>query len=93
VSEQPGVWVAVTESQLTTEVTRGENASKTLTHTGVVRSLDWLGSLTRPPRDVYQIEGNVKLESTWRRDRLRLVVFLQDQTSGRILGATQLPVG
>ena len=93
VSEQPGVWVAVTESQLTTEVTRGENASKTLTHTGVVRSLDWLGSLTRPPRDVYQIEGDVKLKSTWRRDRLRLVVFLQDQTSGRILGATQLPVG
>lgn len=92
-TDQPGVWVAVTESELSTEVTRGENAAKTLSHTGVVRSLEWLGELERPPAAVYHVEGDVELRSEWRREHLRLVVFLQDQTSGRILGAAQLPVG
>ena len=91
--EQPGVWIAVTEGQLTTEVTRGENASRTLSHTGVVRSLDWSGTLESPPIDVYHVDASVKLRSSWRLEHLRLVVFLQNQTSGRILGAAQLRIG
>ncbi len=64
-----------------------------MTHTGVVRSLDWLGELSNPPQDVYHVEGDVDLRAEWKRGDLRLVVFLQDQTSGRILGAAQLPIG
>lgn len=92
-TEAPDVWVAVTESPLATEVTRGENAARTLTHTGVVRSLTWLGSLPRPARASYPVEGRVRLRPTWRREHLRLVVFLQEPTSRRILGAAQLPLG
>jgi len=92
-SQQPDVWVAITEGHLTTEVTRGENASRTLTHTGVVRSLDWIGTLTDPANDLYQVEGRIQLRSAWRREHLRLVMFLQDPTSGRIVGAAQLPIG
>ncbi len=92
-TEAPDVWVAVTQSPITTEVTRGENASRTLTHTGVVRSLTWLGSLTHPTRASYSVEGRVRLRSTWRSEHLRLVVFLQEPKGRRILGATQLAVG
>ncbi len=92
-NEAPDVWVAVTESPITTAVTRGENASRTLTHTGVVRSLTWLGSLTRPARASHAIEGRVRLRSTWRREHLRLVVFLQEPKGRRIIGATQLALG
>ena len=92
-TEAPDVWVAVTESPITTAITRGENASRTLTYTGVVRSLTWLGSLPRPTRASYAVEGRVRLRSTWRREHLRLVVFLQEPTGRRILGATQLALG
>lgn len=89
----PDVWVAVTEGPLTTDVTRGENASRTLTHTGVVRSLTWLGALPRPPRDAYPIEGRVHVSPAWRRGQLRLVVLLQEPDSGPIVGAAQTPLG
>lgn len=92
-TERPEVWVAVTESQLTTDVTRGENASRTLSHTGVVRSLEWLGSLARPSSDVYRVEGQIRIRSAWRHEHLRLVVFLQEPSSGRIVGAAQRPIG
>ena len=92
-TEAPDVWVAVTESPITTDVTRGENASRTLTHTGVVRSLTWLGSLPRPTRPSYTVEGRVRLRPTWRREHLHLVVFLQEPQGRRILGATRLALG
>ena len=92
-AEPPDVWAAVTQSPITTEVTRGENAARTLTHTGVVRSLTWLGSLQGPARASYPVEGRVRLRSTWEREDLRLVVFLQEPKGRRILGATQLVLG
>ena len=92
-TEAPDVWAAVTESPITTEVTRGENAARTLTHTGVVRSLTWLGSLSGPPRASHPIEGRVRVRSTWQREHLRLVVFLQEPKGRGILGATQLVLG
>ena len=92
-AEAPDVWVAITQSPITTEVTRGENASRTLSHTGVVRSLTWLGSLPGPARASYPVEGRVRLRSTWQREDLRLVVFLQEPKGRRILGAAQLVLG
>lgn len=92
-TEAPDVWAAVTQSPITTEVTRGENAARTLTHTGVVRSLTWLGSLSGPARASYPVEGRVRVRSTWQREHLRLVVFLQEPKGRRIVGVTQLVLG
>ena len=92
VTAPPDVWLAITEGQLSTDVTHGENAFRTLTHTGVVRSLEWVGALPSPPRDAYDVQASVKLRSTWRRENLRVVMFLQDHSSLRIVGAAQLPI-
>ena len=88
----PDVWLAITEGQLSTEVTHGENAFRTLSHTGVVRSLEWVGALPTPPRETYDVQARVRLQSTWQRENLRVVIFLQDHSSRRIVGAAQLPV-
>lgn len=90
---QAEVWVAVAESGLSTEVTRGENAAKTLTHTGVVRSLTWLGSLPREMSDAWPVDTRVKIGPSWRREQLRLVVFVQAGAGGTILGATSVFIG
>lgn len=87
---QAELWVAVAESGLRTDVTRGENASRTLTHTSVVRSLDWLGSLPREPVSAWPVDAQVRLRTDWQREHLRLVVFVQAGHGGPILGVAAL---
>ena len=89
---QAELWVALAEGGITTDVTRGENASKTLTHTSVVRSLTWLGSLPREAPDAWPVEAELRLGRSWRREHLRVVVFLQAGQGGSILGATSVRV-
>ena len=87
---QAEVWVAVAESGLSTDVTRGENADRTLAHTGVVRSLTWLGSLPRETPEAWPVDARVRLGRSWRRDHLRVVVFVQAGAGGAILGAASV---
>lgn len=79
----PKVWLAITEDDLTTEVKAGENKSRTLRQSGVVREIEPLGklkdgSLTRTVP--------LKLRNDWQHDKLHAVAFVQD-SSGKILGA------
>ena len=90
---QAEVWVALAESGITTDVKRGENASKTLTHTAVVRSLTWIGSLPRETPEAWPVEAELRLGRSWRREHLRVVVFVQAGTGGSILGVTSVPLG
>ena len=89
---QAEVWVALAEGGITTDVTRGENASKTLTHTAVVRSLTWLGSLPREAPEAWPVEAELRLGRSWRRENLRVVVFVQAGQGGSILGVTAVPI-
>ena len=86
------VWVAVTERRLSTEVTHGENAFRTLRHTGVVRTLELVGTLPGPERGTAEVQGHLRLHPTWNHSHLRVVAFLQERSSRRILGAAQVPM-
>ena len=90
-AEPIGVWIAVTERRLSTEVTHGENAFRTLTHTGVARTLERLGSLPAPG-GINEVQGHLRLQPAWNRSHLRVVAFLQERSSRRILGAAQVPM-
>lgn len=70
------LWVALTESGLSHEVTRGENRGRTLSHTAVVRHFVRVenGKVTLP------------LEATWNRAHLKVVAFNQEKGPGRVLG-------
>lgn len=83
------VLLAVTESGLSSDVARGENAGRRLTHAGVVRRLTKIGYLSAatPP---FAAEPLVEIDKGWRRENLRAVIFLQEHTSGRVVGAAAI---
>jgi hypothetical protein len=100
VSELPGnkgdifdVVLAVTESGLVSEVARGENEGRRLSHAGVVRSLTVLASIdTRDPRKGggYTAEARLSLRPEWKRENSRAVLFVQERHTRRIVGAASL---
>jgi len=84
------VMLAVTEDNLATKVGAGENGGRELHHWAVVRELRSIGRL----RDgSFEAAVPLKLKKDWKREDLRVVVFVQDPATGRIDGAATLPVG
>jgi hypothetical protein len=82
------VLLAITESGLATNVARGENAGLTLKHSAVVRRLIPIGKLKSSK--TFTADPVVKLEREWKPENLGAVVFVQDRSSGKVLGAAQL---
>jgi hypothetical protein len=86
-SKDAQVWLAVTESELHSSVKRGENAGEDLHHAAVVRSLRKIANAKAAEAIAYSGEQDVALDSTWKAQDIRLVVFVQDSKSRHILGA------
>jgi hypothetical protein len=84
------LWVAVTESSLASQVTRGENTGRRLAHTAVVRELRRADRLNTAGS--FATELGLPLAPEWKRENLSAVVFLQQQGSRRVLGAARLPL-
>lgn len=84
------VLLVVTESNLSTDVVRGENAGRKLSHVGVVRRLTTLGGLGSARDGKFDAEAVVPIEKNWRRENLRAVVFAQERGSRRVLAAGTL---
>ena len=87
-----GLWIAVTEEGLETDVQRGENARRRLRHAPVVRHLESFETPDLHAADRFDVSVAVPIESEWRRSNLRLVAFLQHLTSRHVYGATQIRV-
>jgi hypothetical protein len=87
--ETADVLLAVTESGLSSDVARGENSGRRLTHAGVVRRLTKIGDLSAATQP-FAAEPLVEIDKGWRRENLRAVVFLQEHTSGRVVGAAAI---
>jgi hypothetical protein len=85
------VLLAVTESNLSSEVPRGENAGRSLKHTAVVRQLQTIGEVASGAK---KFNANVALpaDTRWRKDNLRIVVFIQERGTRRVLGAASTKV-
>ena len=84
------VWLAITESNLRTDVPRGENAGRSLAHTAVVRQMVGVGVADSRAGAVSTAQTVATLDRNWRRKNLRAVVFVQERDSRRILGAASL---
>lgn len=93
VAQEPAdVWLAVTESGLQTNVTAGENSGKDVHHASVVRSFHKLGTLDAKDASSFDVHQEVKFKSSWKKSNLRIVVFVQERKSLRVLGVSQAPV-
>jgi hypothetical protein len=80
------VVVAITEDNLATEVRRGENRGRTLRHSAVVRSLTTIGTLS-PGESEWSTSVSVPLVADWTTANIRIISFLQERGSRRIVGA------
>jgi hypothetical protein len=78
--------VAVAEDHLTDIVTRGENRGRTLAHSAVVRNFSVAGSLAPSDRSL-DVTTTVPFGSRWNAEQVRVVAFLQERQSRRIVGA------
>lgn len=84
------VLLAVTESGLSSDVSRGENSGRRLEHVGVVRVIRQLGILPETRGGRFKVETGVMIEKGWRRENLRAVVFAQERGTRRVLAAGSL---
>jgi hypothetical protein len=72
-------------------VTAGENSGKALQHAAVLRRMDKIGAI-RAKSNMFSGEAKVKFESSWKRENLRIVAFVQDKKSRHVLGAAEIRV-
>ena len=82
--------VAVTESGLRTEVTRGENHGRTLTHAAVVRHMAAIGQVASDGAASASASADIPLASDWQRDRLTVVAFVQELRGRTILASASV---
>lgn len=80
------VLLAITESNLSSQVVRGENSGRRLSHTAVVRELRSLGRISDSSKQ-FEMETITMLGKDWKRGNLKAVIFIQERTHKRILGA------
>lgn len=78
------LYLALTESGLSSSVSRGENRGSTLTHEHVVRTL--IGPFNLSTSGL-EIERDLALASSWNKSRLGVVAFIQNTRSGRVVQA------
>lgn len=86
-SAGPTLYGALVERGLETSVARGENARRTLHNDNVVRLLA-SGRKVQAPRES---ELTFELDPRWQKDRLGLVIFLQELPSMAVLTAVRVP--
>ncbi len=105
-SPKVDVYVAVTENGLSNQVAKGENRGRRLQHAAVVHVLQKIGEFdsrrqAKSGHEATKAESGaaaafkhsveLPLDPAWERHNLRLVAFVQEQHTGRVLGAASLP--
>ncbi len=81
--------LAITEDNLSSNVSRGENVGRKLAHSGVVRELRALGGIDAATNS-FAGETTVVIADGWKREDLRAVVLVQERAHRRVLGAAAL---
>jgi hypothetical protein len=92
-SDTAEVLLAITESNLRSEVARGENSGRSLKHTSVVRRLSQIGNIDSKNDGAFNADALARIEKVWKRENLKAVVFVQERASRRVLGVALLALG
>ena len=87
--ENTTIYLAIAEDNLISNVARGENSGKRLEHQSVVRELKALGNLDSR-QNSYEIETILQLNSNWKRENLKIIVFAQENGNRKILGVGKI---
>ena len=76
--------VAFTEEGLRSDVRAGENHGRTLTHAAIVRRVSTIGEVTADRTT----RAELPLDAEWQRGNVKIVAFVQERSSRRVLGAS-----
>lgn len=91
VGDTAELFLAIAESDLNSSVVSGENAGRNLHHTAVVRQLIVIGSISETKGEAaFTATPVVNIAGNWHRDKLRLVVFVQERASRHVIGAAMV---
>lgn len=90
--EPADVWIAVTEDGLKSAVNAGENAGKELHHVATLRTLHKVGAAPSNGSSPIVLSQQVKFKSSWKKENLHIVVFVQERKSLHVLGAASARV-
>lgn len=88
-AEPMDVMFALAERGLSSNVSRGENSGRTLTHGAVVRRLESAGVAQS---NGFVLAGEWKLNPQWNRERIVAVAWLQGRRTRHVYGAASAPV-
>ncbi len=89
--ENASVFLAVTEDNLASNVKGGENSGRKLEHSSVVRQLKSIGMLSAEQKSL-EFENALQIQPDWKKENLKVVVFVQENGSRKILGVSRKPV-
>lgn len=84
VSRHQALFVALSESELVSHVTRGENSGAMLRHDNTVRT--WLGPIALAGGSA-KLHQEIRLGPSWHAQHLQAVAFVQDVDDGSVLQA------
>ena len=90
--DRADIVVAVTESGLRTDVKRGENRGRTLSHAPVVRYLAAIGQIAGDGSTSGAARADIPLAADWQRDHLTVVAFVQELRGRTILASASVPL-
>ena len=83
------IWLAIAEKNLASQVNKGENAGRELSHSAVLRSLKKLGVASGNGGATFDGSTQAKLNRDWKPQNIEAIVFAQERKSRRILGAAE----
>ena len=87
--EAAELMLAVTEDNLASNVTRGENSGRRLPHSAVTRLLRPVAEIAAQAQS-FIATANLKLDDRWQRASLHFVAFVQERAQRRIIGAATI---
>jgi len=85
------VFLAITEDNLSSSFKNGVNSGKKPEHISVVREILSLGMLAAEQKNL-ELETVLQVKSAWKKEDLKLIVFVQENASRRVLGVGRLPL-
>lgn len=87
--ETATVFLAITEDNLASNRKSSVKSDVITRHVSVVRELKSLGMLTAAQVNL-EIETALQIQPAWRKENLKLIVFVQENASRKILGASRI---
>lgn len=89
--ENATVYIAIAEDNLSSNVKRGENSGRVLEHASVVRELKTIGNV-KDSNSTFSAESKIEFQLNWKKENLKIIVFVQENESRKILGVNKIKV-